>query len=123
VRILAGTDVGVLNVFPGRALHEEIALLVRDAGMTAHEALQAATKDAAAALGLEHELGTIEPGKRADLVLLEGNPLQDVAHVSRIAAVVVGGRLFDRPALERVKREVAAAPDIKTNDWPRNPVR
>ena len=111
------------EVFPGRALHEEIALLVRDAGMTAYEALQAATINAAASLGLDRELGTIEAGKGADLVLLDGNPLQDVSHVSRIAAVVVAGRLFDRAALDRVQHDVSAAPDIATNDWPRVPER
>jgi len=123
VRILAGTDTGVLNVFPGRALHEEIALLVRDAGMTSYEAMRAATIDAASALGLERELGTIEAGKAADLVLLNGNPLQDVSQISRIAAVVVAGRLFDRPALDRMRRDVSAAPDIAVNDWPRAPSR
>ena len=123
VRILAGTDVGVLNVFPGRALHEEIALLVRDAGMTAYEALQASTINAALSLGLDRELGTIEAGKGADLVLLDGNPLQDVSHVSRIAAVIAAGRLFDRAALDRIRHEVSAAPDIAVNDWPRVPER
>ena len=119
VRILAGTDSGVLNVFPGRAMHEEIALLVRDAGMTAYEALQAATIDAAASLALDRELGTIEAGKAADLVLLEGNPLQDVSQLSRIAAVIVAGRLFDRNALGRLRQGVRTAPDIAANDWPR----
>jgi imidazolonepropionase-like amidohydrolase len=123
VRILAGTDVGVLNVFPGRALHEEIALLVRDAGMTASEALQASTINAASSLGLDKELGTIEAGKRADLVLLDGNPLQDVSQLSRIAAVIADGRLFDRAALDRLRHDVSRAPDITVNDWPRMPAR
>jgi imidazolonepropionase-like amidohydrolase len=62
VRILAGTDIGGLNVFPGRAIHEELALMVRDVGLTPLEALQAATLHAAAGLGLERELGSIEAG-------------------------------------------------------------
>jgi imidazolonepropionase-like amidohydrolase len=123
VRILAGTDVGVLNVFPGRSIHEELALLVRDAGMTPLEALQAATLHAAAGLGLERELGSIEAGKVADLVLIEANPLADITRVSQIAGVVLRGRYFDRPALDGLLDQVAASPDVAVNDWPRAPKR
>ena len=84
VRILAGTDIGVLNVVPGQSLHEELALLVRDANLSPLDALRAATRDAAVFLGLEQEIGTIAAGKKADLILLDADPLADVAHVSRI---------------------------------------
>ena len=123
VRILAGTDIGVLNVFPGRAIHEELALLLRDAGMTPLEALQAATLHAAAGIGLERELGSIEAGKVADLVLIEANPLADITRVSQIAGVVLRGRYFDRAVLDGLLDQVAASPDVAVNDWPRTPKR
>ncbi len=123
VRLLAGTDIGVLNVLPGRALHEELALLVRDTGMTPHEALQAATAHAAIFLGLDRELGSIEAGKQADMILLDANPLEDVTRISRISGVVVRGRYFDRQGLARILDDVAASPDVAVNDWPRKPGR
>ncbi len=123
VRILAGTDIGVLNVMPGESLHEELALLVRDAGLAPLDALRAATRDAAAFLRLDREIGTIAAGRRADLVLLDADPLAGIGHVSRIHAVVLRGRLFDRAALNRLVDEVPRAPDVAANDWPRAPAR
>jgi imidazolonepropionase-like amidohydrolase len=119
VGILAGTDIGVLNVVPGQSLHEELKLLVRDAGLSPLDALRAATRAAAAFLHRDQEIGTIAVGRRADLVLLDADPLTDISQVSRISAVVLRGRLFDREALARLVDEVAAAPDIAANDWPR----
>jgi imidazolonepropionase-like amidohydrolase len=123
VRILAGTDIGVLNVRPGESLHQELTLLVRDANLSPLDALRAATRDAAAFLRRDREIGTIAVGRRADLVLLEGNPLADIAHVAHISAVVVRGRLFDRAALTRAIDDVSRAPDVASNDWPRTPGR
>jgi len=123
VRILAGTDIGVLNIVPGESLHEELKLLVRDANLSPLDALRAATRDAAACLGREQEIGTIAGGRRADLVLLDANPLADITHVTRISAVVLRGRLFDRAALTRLVDEVSHAPDVAANDWPRTPAR
>lgn len=123
VRILAGTDIGVLNVVPGESLHEELRLLVRDANLSPLDALRAATRDAAAFLGRDGELGTIAAGSRADLILLDANPLADIAHMPRISAVVVRGRLFNRAALTRLVDEASGAPDVTTNDWPRTPTR
>jgi imidazolonepropionase-like amidohydrolase len=120
VRILAGTDVGVLNVFPGRSLHDELSLLVKDVGMTPHEALQAATVHAAAFMGIDREVGAIEAGRQADMILLDANPLEDIAHTARISGVVLRGRYFDRAALDGLLQEVAAAPDVRANDWPRS---
>lgn len=119
VRVLAGTDIGVLNVIPGQSLHQELALLVRDANMTPLDALRAATREAAVFLGREREIGTIAVGRRADLVLLDADPRTDIAHVSRIHAVVLGGRLFDRGALARLVDDVSASADVAANDWPR----
>jgi imidazolonepropionase-like amidohydrolase len=121
VRILAGTDIGVLNIVPGASLHEELALLVRDGNLSPLDALRAATRDAAAFLRRDREIGTIAAGRRADLILLDADPLADIAHVSRISAVVVRGRLFDRARLTRLVDEVSAAADVTANDWPRTP--
>jgi imidazolonepropionase-like amidohydrolase len=123
VRILAGTDIGVLNVVPGQSLHEELALLVRDARLSPLDALRAATRDAAVFLGRDREIGTIAPGKKADLILLDADPLADIAHVSRISALVLRGRVFEHAALTRLVDEVSRAPDVAINDWRRTPAR
>lgn len=110
VRFLAGTDSGgVPYLYYGFSLHDELALLV-EAGFTPMQALQAATRDAAEFLAL-NDAGTIEVGKRADLVLLTADPLADIHNTSKIRAVIIGGRLFDRPALDAMlsKAEAAAA--------------
>lgn len=97
VAILAGTDMGV----PGFALHDELGELV-NAGLTPAAALQTATINAARQLNREEWDGTVEPGKRANLVLLNANPLVSVANLQRIEAVVLRGQLLDRPSLDRM---------------------
>ena len=100
VRLLAGTD---LPLPSGRSsLPDELALFV-DAGLTPLQALRTATRDAAEFLGQGKQLGTIAPGKYADAVLLEGDPLLDVANVRRIAAVITAGRLLRQIDLRRLK--------------------
>jgi imidazolonepropionase-like amidohydrolase len=100
VRLLAGTD---LPLTDGRsALADELALLV-EAGLTPLEALRTATLDAAEFLGQGNQLGTIAQGKYADAVLLEGDPLLDIANVKRITAVITAGRLLRQADLERLK--------------------
>jgi imidazolonepropionase-like amidohydrolase len=105
VKLLAGTDsASAPYILPGSGLHDELALLVR-AGLTPMEALQAATRNAAEYLGRLDEMGTIEEGKTADVLLLEANPLDDITNVGKTAAVVIAGRLYDKPALERMLSE------------------
>jgi len=99
LEFLAGTDVGNPYCFPGFSLHDELGLLVQ-AGLTPMEALQSATLNPARFLGKEQEIGSVEEGKIADLVLLDANPLQDISNTQRIYAVVVNGRLLDRTALD-----------------------
>jgi imidazolonepropionase-like amidohydrolase len=101
VKILAGTDLGNPYVYPGFSLHDELALLVQ-AGLTPLEALQTATINPANFFGKEKELGTIEKGKLADLVLLDANPLEDINNTRKINAVVLNGRFLDRKALDKV---------------------
>jgi imidazolonepropionase-like amidohydrolase len=108
VEFLAGTDAGCMYCFPGFSLHDELELLVR-AGLTPLEALQAATRNPARYFGRLKELGTVEPGKLADLVLLDADPLADIRNTRKIAAVVVGGRLLPRDALHKMLDEVEAA--------------
>ncbi len=98
VILLAGTDTAGPRI-PGFTLHEELALLV-DAGLTPLQALQAATLNPAKILNRAGDLGAIEAGKVADLVLLDGDPLQDIHNTQRIAAVIVGGKLLRRRDLD-----------------------
>jgi hypothetical protein len=101
VQFLAGTDSGgVPYLYYGSSLHDELALLV-DAGFTPMQALQAATRDAAQFLAL-NDAGTVEAGKRADLVLLTDDPLADIHNTRKIEAVIVGGRLLDRGGLNEL---------------------
>jgi imidazolonepropionase-like amidohydrolase len=110
VPFLAGTDTpGVPYVFPGFSLHDELALLVAEGGFTPLEALQAATRDPARFLGQEEALGTVEPGKVADLVLLDADPLADIHNTTKIAAVMVNGKLLSRNELDEMLAEVEAA--------------
>lgn len=102
VTLLAGTDVGNAFLVPGASLHEELRRLVENGGLSRLEALQAATLNPARVLGVSDSLGTIEPGKLADLVLLDANPLVDISNTQRIRAVVTDGRLLRRADLDRL---------------------
>lgn len=108
VPILAGTDVGNPFVYPGFSLHDELALLVR-AGLPSAAALRAATLDAARAVGAADSLGSIAVGKRADLLLLTGDPLVDIANTRRIGGIVVRGRHLARPTLDSLLAAARAA--------------
>ncbi|HUP45610.1 MAG TPA: amidohydrolase family protein [Thermoanaerobaculia bacterium] len=94
-KILAGTDTPNPFVVPGVSLHRELELLVA-AGLTPKEALAAATREAAAFAGEADEWGTIEEGKRADLLLLHRNPLEDIAATRNLDRVMVRGKLAGR---------------------------
>ena len=101
VLLLAGTDVGIPAVIPGISLHEELVLLV-EAGLTPLEALRTATINPARVLGRTDSLGSIEVGKLADLVVLDANPLEDIANTQRIRAIVADGRLYRRVDLNQL---------------------
>ena len=101
VSILAGTDSAAPYVIPGFALHQELALLVK-AGLSPMQALQAATKNPADFLGKGKTQGTIEPGKTADLLLLDANPLEDIRNTQKIRALIVRGNVLDRAALDEL---------------------
>jgi len=94
--LLVGTDGGIDIVRAGHAIHDELAEFVA-AGLTPFEALRAATSDAARFLDQEGEFGMIVTGSRADLLLLDANPLADIGNARRIAGVMIRGRWHARP--------------------------
>ena len=109
VPFMAGTDAAPgVYIMPGFSLHDELANLV-EAGFTPMEALQAATSNPAKFLGIESSLGSIEPGKIADLVLLRADPLVDIQNTQKISAVIANGRTFDRESLDNLLKQVETA--------------
>ena len=115
VPILAGTDCGVSNnyVLPGWSIHEELEALVR-AGLTPAEALRTATLNPARWRGETATDGTIEKGKRADLVLLRSNPLNHIGSTREVEAVFLGGEYYSRNKLDALLRIAA---DRAANSW------
>jgi hypothetical protein len=99
VPLLTGSDTPVAPAVPGEAIHEELALMVRG-GLTPLQALRAATWEPARYLAATDSLGTVADGKVADLVILDADPLANVANVRKIHAVVANGRPFRRAALD-----------------------
>lgn len=108
VKMLAGTDFGGGWIVPGRSLHREFDLLAR-AGVPPLRILQMTTLDPARFLRRDGRMGTVESGKAADLVLLDGDPTADVANLHKIAGVVRDGRYLDRAALDAIEARAAAA--------------
>lgn len=101
VPIVAGTDAGVSGVVWGFSLHDELALLAQ-AGLTPKKVLASATRLPATWLGMASEVGTVEVGKLADLVLLDANPLADVNNTRQIAGVFVNGRWLVKAQLRQM---------------------
>lgn len=104
VGVLAGSDAGPFNsyTYPGAALHSELDALV-EAGLTPAEALRAATSAPATFIGLGDELGRVAPGYRADLVLLDQNPLEDIRNTrTRSTVILRGDRILDRVSLDAI---------------------
>ena len=94
IRIVAGTD----QTVPGYSLHRELELYVQ-AGFTPMEAIQAATIVPARVMGVDKELGTIEPGKRADMIILSANPLDDIHNTRKVESVITNGTMYDTAPL------------------------
>ena len=109
VRMLPGTDVATALIYPGFSLHEELEQMVRHLGMTPMEALVSATRYPAEFFGTQDSLGTVAPGKVADLVLLDADPLEDIRNTSKIRAVILTGRYLDRQALDALLAERESA--------------
>ncbi len=119
--ILAGTDMALdvqpfgLGLIPGFSLHPVLVRYVLT-GLTPLEALQAATLNPAQALRAADSLGTVAPGKVADLVLLDADPLADIWHTTKIRAVVANGRYYDRAALDGLLRAAEQAARSRGRD-------
>ena len=104
VPMLAGTDVGNPFCFPGFSLHDELALLV-ESGVTPLGALQMATRNPALFMGATDKYGSVTPGKIADLVLLDADPLKDIHNTTKISAVFLSGKEFNRAALDQLLKD------------------
>jgi imidazolonepropionase-like amidohydrolase len=89
VPIVAGTDQAV----PGYSVDREMELYVK-AGFTPMEAIQSATLTSARAMGMEKDSGTVEVGKRADVIIVDGNPLENISDIRKVSAVFAEGRMF-----------------------------
>jgi imidazolonepropionase-like amidohydrolase len=109
ITLLLGTDSSEDQPFilPGFAIHQELAEMVR-AGLTPYRVLQAGTVNAAKTLGGADQFGTVSVGKRADLLLLDANPLEDIANVNRRAGVMLRGHWLPRDALQSMMDQLAA---------------
>ena len=98
IPVAAGTDAGNIGTLHGPSLHRELELM-HLAGLSPRDALLAATRDAARVFAAEPDIGTLEPGKLADLLVLDADPLADLANLQRLRRVVLGGRDLDPGAL------------------------
>jgi len=104
VPLVTGTDSGNFTLLHGPALHRELQLLVQ-AGATPKNALIAATGHAAKLLGAANRLGAIRPGYDATLLLVEGNPLEDISYTERISVVLFQGERVNRAALLEIEKD------------------
>lgn len=105
-KILLGTDTSNPFVVAGFAVHEELALLA-EAGLTPYQALRAGTASAAEYLHASDEFGSVRPGLRADLILVDGNPLDDVRNAARRSGVMLRGRWMPATELDQALSDVA----------------
>ena len=110
-KLLVGSDAPDLLMVYGWTYHRELESLVR-AGLTPYQALVAGTRNAAEFFGGLAEWGTVQVGKRADLVLLAANPLENISNSTRIEAVAIGGRWLDRRELD----QMLASAQLKINE-------
>lgn len=108
IPFIAGTDVSAAFILPGFSLHEELAYQVR-AGLKPIEALQSATLNPAIFLEMEDDLGSIEIGKIADLVLIDADPLHDIRNTQKISGVFYNGDYFDSQDLENMFNDIKVA--------------
>jgi imidazolonepropionase-like amidohydrolase len=98
IPILSGTDIPNFDLVPGASLHHELELLV-EAGIPPLKVIKIATRNGAQALDIERDVGTIEPGKQADMIVLSENPLDDISNTKKIETVINNGQLIDRVEL------------------------
>ena len=107
VGILAGSDSPQNWNVPGFSIHRELVAFV-ESGLTPYQALETSTRNIAVHFGTLDRTGTIEAGKRADVILLDANPLQDITNASKIAGVMIGGRWLPKSEIDRRLAELRA---------------
>jgi hypothetical protein len=119
VKFVLGTDSDNPYLVPGSSLLDELDYLI-EAGFSPYEALQAGTRNAAEAMGVLDEFGTIKPGKRADLLLLDSNPLEDVTATRERSGVMLRGRWLPESELQSYLDEMVASfkPNWFERLWP-----
>ncbi len=108
ILILSGSDSGPFNSFtyPGESIHEELRLFVEEAGLTPQEALITSIINGPKIFDLEDTYGSIEPGKIADLLILEGNPLEDIGQTRNITGVISHGAFYSDEALNLLLEKI-----------------
>jgi imidazolonepropionase-like amidohydrolase len=116
VPIVAGTDAGTSGVFPGFSLHDELELLV-EAGLTTQEVLYAATNLPSSWLGIERLVGTVEVGKKADLILLDANPLENIKNSREIAGVFINGTWLNKTKIKADLDDLSKRNTAAKGDW------
>ncbi|MBI5934826.1 MAG: amidohydrolase family protein [Chloroflexi bacterium] len=119
VKFILGTDTNNPYLVPGASLFDELDYLV-EAGFSPYEALETGTRNAAEAMGKSDEFGTIEVGKRADLILLENNPLLDVSNIQNRSGVMVRGRWLTNEQLQSMLDGLVESykPNLVERLWP-----
>jgi imidazolonepropionase-like amidohydrolase len=113
-KIMMGSDAPQLFSVPGFSLHREMQAMLR-AGLTPYQILESGTRNPAIYLNAQNEFGTVEVGKRADLILVEANPLKDIANLSRRAGVMLGGKWIPETEIQRMLNELAATYTAQKN--------
>jgi len=118
VKFILGTDTDNPYLVPGVSLFDELDYLI-EAGFTPYEALETGTRNAAEAMGMLDEFGTIEPGKRADLILLNNNPLEDVTAVRYQSGVMLRGRWLPQEQVQSILDGLVASykPNLFERIW------
>jgi imidazolonepropionase-like amidohydrolase len=92
---LSGSDIPNFNLVPGASLHHELEILV-EAGIPPLDIIKIATRNGVQVLGIENDVGTIEPGKQADMIILSDNPVDEISNTKKIEAVINNGQLIER---------------------------
>lgn len=106
VTLVTGSDAGIATNIPGVSLHDEFDLLI-DAGLTPAQVLRSATADAAHVMGLESEFATIDPGLRADLLLIDGDPMTEIELLRRPSLVIANGVILNSERIETLRRSAS----------------
>jgi imidazolonepropionase-like amidohydrolase len=106
ITILSGSDIPNFELVPGASLHHELEILV-EAGIPPLEVIKIATRNGATALGIEEDVGTLESGKQADMIILSENPLDDISNTKEIETVIVDGQFIDSKQI--IKGEILGA--------------